>query len=119
VGHSGNLAATIEACEVVDRCLARVVATAQRIGARLVVTADHGNCEMMIDPLTGGPHTAHTTNPVPLIATTAEGELRAGGELADLAPTVLALLDVAPPPEMSGRDLLIPGFKTRFLPHGE
>jgi len=107
VGHSGNLAATIKACEVVDQQLGRIVAAAERTGTRLLITADHGNCEMMIDPETGGPHTAHTTNPVPLVlvddATTAP--LRAGGALCDIGPTVLAMLGVARPDEMTGRDL--------------
>jgi 2,3-bisphosphoglycerate-independent phosphoglycerate mutase len=70
------------------------------------VTADHGNCEMMIDPVTGGVHTAHTTNPVPLVAVgTGAASLRAGGSLRDVAPTVLRLLGMEPPAEMTGRDL--------------
>ena len=67
VGHSGSLPATIRAVETVDQCLARVLPVAQRTGTRLLITADHGNCEQMIDPATGGPHTAHTTNPVPFV----------------------------------------------------
>jgi 2,3-bisphosphoglycerate-independent phosphoglycerate mutase len=67
VGHTGSIPATIRAVETVERCLARVLASAQNAGARIMITADHGNCEMMIDPETGGPHTAHTTNPVPFI----------------------------------------------------
>jgi 2,3-bisphosphoglycerate-independent phosphoglycerate mutase len=70
-----------------------------------LITADHGNAEQMIDPTTGGPHTAHTTNPVPLVATTA-GELSPGGELADLVPTALGLLGLEPPAGMTGHDLL-------------
>jgi len=111
VGHSGNLAATIEACEVVDRCLARVVASAEKAGARLLITADHGNCEMMIDPATGGPHTAHTTNPVPFLVVE-QGDvapLRAGGALCDVGPTVLAMLGVEQPNEMTGRSLRLAG----------
>jgi 2,3-bisphosphoglycerate-independent phosphoglycerate mutase len=107
VGHSGNLKATIAACECVDRQLERIVAAADRTGARLLITADHGNCEMMIDPETGGPHTAHTTNPVPLVLVD-DGEatpLRAGGALCDVGPTVLAMLGVAIPSEMTGKDL--------------
>jgi 2,3-bisphosphoglycerate-independent phosphoglycerate mutase len=107
VGHSGNLAATIAACECVDRQLTRIVAAAEQSGARLLVTADHGNCEMMIDPVSGGPHTAHTTNPVPLVLVD-EGAtipLRAGGALADVGPTVLAMLGVDAPAEMTGKDL--------------
>jgi 2,3-bisphosphoglycerate-independent phosphoglycerate mutase len=107
VGHSGSLPATIEAVRVVDECLARVVAAAERSGTRLLVTADHGNCEMMIDPETGGPHTAHTTNPVPLVVFDPDDDapLRAGGALCDVGPTVLRLLGVEQPEEMTGRDL--------------
>ena len=106
VGHSGNLAATIKACEVVDRCLARVLASAEKTGTRLLITADHGNCEMMIDPLTGGPHTAHTTNPVPLVLVGEDtASLREGGALCDVGPTVLAMLGLATPREMTGTDL--------------
>lgn len=111
VGHSGNLAATITACEVVDAQLARIVASAEKAGARLLITADHGNCEMMIDPATGGPHTAHTTNPVPLLLVE-EGAgfpLRAGGALCDVGPTVLGMLGVEVPAEMTGHDLRLIG----------
>ncbi|MCE9600850.1 MAG: 2,3-bisphosphoglycerate-independent phosphoglycerate mutase [Gemmatimonadetes bacterium] len=111
VGHSGNIAATIRACECVDEQLAKVVAAAERAGARLLITADHGNCEMMIDPETGGPHTAHTTNPVPLLLVEdgAATPLRAGGALCDIGPTVLAMLGVEQPSEMTGRDLRLTG----------
>ncbi|MBX7118513.1 MAG: 2,3-bisphosphoglycerate-independent phosphoglycerate mutase [Gemmatimonadaceae bacterium] len=107
VGHSGNIAATIRAVECVDEQLARIVAAAERSGARLLITADHGNCEMMIDPATGGPHTAHTTNPVPLLLVEdgAPTALRPGGALCDIGPTVLRMLGVEPPAEMTGRDL--------------
>jgi 2,3-bisphosphoglycerate-independent phosphoglycerate mutase len=92
---------------VVDECLARIVAAAERSGTRLLVTADHGNCEMMIDPETGGAHTAHTTNPVPLVVVDPadDAPLRAGGALCDVGPTVLRLLGVDQPDEMTGRDL--------------
>jgi len=111
VGHSGNFAATVRACEVVDEQLARIVASAQKAGARLLITADHGNCEMMIDPETGGPHTAHTTNPVPfLIVENGEAvPLRSGGALCDVGPTVLSMLGVERPSEMTGRDLRLIG----------
>jgi 2,3-bisphosphoglycerate-independent phosphoglycerate mutase len=111
VGHSGDLAATIRACEVVDEQLTRIVAAAERAGARLLITADHGNCEMMLDPATGGPHTAHTTNPVPLVLVDdgAATPLRAGGALCDIGPTVLAMLGVEQPREMTGRDLRLTG----------
>jgi 2,3-bisphosphoglycerate-independent phosphoglycerate mutase len=107
VGHTGKLGAAVRAVESVDECLARVVASAERAHASLLVTADHGNCELMIDPATGGPHTAHTTNPVPLVLRDEQyrGVLRPGGSLRDVGPTVLALLDLEPPAAMTGRDL--------------
>ena len=92
--------------EAVDRCLTRVLASAERAGAVLLITADHGNCEMMIDPTTGGPHTAHTTNPVPFLIVGADGAaLRPGGSLRDVGPTLLQLLGIEPPSEMTGKDL--------------
>jgi 2,3-bisphosphoglycerate-independent phosphoglycerate mutase len=107
VGHTGSIPATLKAVETVDACLARVVSAAERAGARLLVTADHGNCEMMIDPATGGPHTAHTTNPVPFVVVDGQAAhgLRDGGALCDVGPTILALLGLEQPPEMTGRDL--------------
>jgi len=106
VGHTGVLPAVIQAVETVDSCLGRVLSTADVAGTTVLVTADHGNCEMMIDPVTGGVHTAHTTNPVPLVAVgTRAASLRAGGSLRDVAPTVLGLLGIEPPGEMTGRDL--------------
>jgi len=107
VGHSGVLSAAVQAVEVVDQCLERVLKSAERRGATLLVTADHGNCELMIDPTTDGPHTAHTTNPVPFVIAgdAARGPLRHGGALRDVGPTVLQMLDIEPPPEMTGRDL--------------
>jgi 2,3-bisphosphoglycerate-independent phosphoglycerate mutase len=107
VGHTGVLAAAVKAVETVDQCLDRVVQSAEAHGARLLVTADHGNCEMMIDPVTGGPHTAHTTNPVPLVIVgdDARGPLRQGGALCDVGPTLLGMLGVELPVEMTGRDL--------------
>jgi len=108
VGHSGVLKAAVQAVETVDTCLARVLATADQASATVLVTADHGNCELMIDPATGGPHTAHTTNPVPIVIV-GEGAgpqpLRPGGSLRDVGPTILNLLGIEPPPEMTGRDL--------------
>ncbi len=111
VGHSGNMAATIRACEIVDEQLARIVKSAEKSGARLLITADHGNCEMMIDPQSGGPHTAHTTNPVPflLVEDQEAVTLRSGGALCDVGPTVLSLLGVDRPSEMTGRDLRLSG----------
>ena len=107
VGHSGVLAAAVKAVETVDTSLAQVLATAEKAGATLLVTADHGNCELMIDPETGGPHTAHTTNPVPflIVGEGNRGPLRSGGSLRDVGPTILHLLGIEPPPEMTGRDL--------------
>src|SRR6476660_8482141 len=94
VGHSGSIPATIKAVETVDQSLARVLVAAERAGTRLIVTADHGNAELMIDPETGGPHTAHTTNPVPFVAVEWDRErpLRSGGALCDVAPTILSML---------------------------
>ena len=106
VGHTGVLPAVIQAVETVDSCLARVLASAEQAGCSVLVTADHGNSEMMIDPATGGIHTAHTTNPVPFVAVGADAaRLRVGGSLRDVAPTVLRLLGIDPPTEMTGRDL--------------
>jgi 2,3-bisphosphoglycerate-independent phosphoglycerate mutase len=109
VGHSGVLAAAVKAVETVDACLARVLQSAEHRGATLLITADHGNCELMIDPATGGPHTAHTTNPVPFVlvddAAPPSGPLRAGGALRDVGPTILNLLGVEIPKEMTGQDL--------------
>jgi 2,3-bisphosphoglycerate-independent phosphoglycerate mutase len=106
VGHTGVLPAVITAVETVDQCLGRILTAAEAAGATVLITADHGNCELMIDPETGGAHTAHTTNPVPFVAVRAgTGSLRAGGALCDVGPTVLRLLGVDPPPEMTGRDL--------------
>jgi 2,3-bisphosphoglycerate-independent phosphoglycerate mutase len=107
VGHTGSIPATLRAVEIVDQCLARILAAAEASGARLLVTADHGNCEMMIDPVTGGPHTAHTTNPVPFLVVDGDGAhgLRNGGALCDVGPTILRLLGLEQPSEMTGRDL--------------
>jgi 2,3-bisphosphoglycerate-independent phosphoglycerate mutase len=107
VGHTGSIPATLKAVEVVDQCLARILAAAETSGARLLVTADHGNCEMMIDPETGGPHTAHTTNPVPFLVVDSNGAhgLRDGGSLCDVGPTILGMLGLEQPTEMTGRDL--------------
>ena len=107
VGHTGSLPAAIKACEAVDAGLARIAAAIAASGGRLLVTADHGNAEMMRDPASGGPHTAHTTNPVPVLLHNAPpGTRLADGRLADLAPTLLALLGLPHPPAMTGRSLL-------------
>jgi len=110
VGHTGNMAATVAAVEAADAALGRVVLAALSAGGVAVVTADHGNAEQMIDPATGGPHTAHTTNPVPIVvAGAAEVQAVSDGRLADVAPTVLDLLGLAPAPAMTGRSLLVRG----------
>ena len=108
VGHTGSIPATLAAVETIDACLARIVQSARKSGTRLIITADHGNAEMMIDPATGGPHTAHTSNPVPIVFMNPDGEepaLRGGGALCDVGPTVLAMLGIDSPPEMTGVDL--------------
>ena len=107
VGHSGVIPAAVEAVEETDRCLGRVVERVTELGGVCLVTADHGNAEQLLEADGRSPHTAHTTNRVPLLVTTA-GELRDGGELADLIPTALGLLGLEPPPEMSGRGLRAP-----------
>ncbi|MDG1116136.1 MAG: 2,3-bisphosphoglycerate-independent phosphoglycerate mutase [Flavimaricola sp.] len=108
VGHTGDLAAAMKACEAVDRGLARVVTALEAAGGAMIVTADHGNCEVMVDPVTGGPHTAHTTNPVPVaLVGGPEGVTLRDGRLADLAPTLLDLMGLELPPEMTGRSLIV------------
>jgi 2,3-bisphosphoglycerate-independent phosphoglycerate mutase len=108
VGHTGDLGAAIRACEAVDAGLGRAVEAVEAQGGAIVVTADHGNCETMVDPETGGPHTAHTTNPVPVIVCGApEGATLRNGRLADLAPTVLDLMGLEQPPEMTGTSLIV------------
>jgi len=112
VGHTGDLAAAVSAVETVDHCLGRLLEQAARAEMDLLVTADHGNCEVMIDPQTGGPHTAHTTNPVPcmLVAAKANGTIRlVDGRLADIAPTLLAMLGLQQPAAMTGNSLLRDG----------
>lgn len=106
VGHTGVLPAAIRAVETVDRCLARIVDEVTAAGGAMIVTADHGNCEVMVDPDTGGPHTAHTTNPVPVILVGGpEGAALRDGTLADLAPTLLKLLGLPQPEAMTGTPL--------------
>jgi len=108
VGHTGSIPAVIKACETADRCLGRVVERVTELGGVALVTADHGNAERMLEDDGVSPHTAHTTNPVPLVVTAVGAELREGGELADLAPTVLDLLGIRQPAEMTGRSLVNP-----------
>ncbi len=107
VGHTGSLPAAIAACEAVDRALGLALAALEAEGGAMIVTADHGNCETMVDPVTGQPHTAHTTNPVPVILV--GGPPGAGlrdGRLADLAPTLLQLMGLPRPAEMTGQSLI-------------
>ncbi len=106
VGHTGVIPAVTRAVETVDACLGEVVDATHRAGGVCLVTADHGNAEKLLEDDGVSPHTAHTTNPVPLVATVAGAELRAGGELSDLAPTVLDLLGLAAPEPMTGRSLV-------------
>ena len=106
VGHTGVLAAAIKAVETVDAGLGAIADAVQRAGGALLVTADHGNAELMVDPLTGKPHTAHTTNPVPLMLIGGQAGALADGRLADISPTLLALMGLEQPAEMTGRSLL-------------
>ncbi len=107
VGHTGDLDAAIAACEAVDRGLGRVLEALEVAGGAMIVTADHGNCETMVDPETGGPHTSHTLNPVPCILVGGPaGAALADGRLADLAPSLLELMGLDQPPEMTGRSLI-------------
>ncbi len=107
VGHSGDLAAAMKACEAVDQGLGEVIKALEETGGTMIVTADHGNCETMVDPETGGPHTAHTINLVPVaLFGGPDGANLAAGRLADLAPTLLALMGLDQPSEMTGQSLL-------------
>jgi 2,3-bisphosphoglycerate-independent phosphoglycerate mutase len=106
VGHTGVLAAAIRAVETVDEGLGRIAVAIEQAGGALLVTADHGNCELMVDPVTGEPHTAHTTNPVPIMLVGAGAMALAEGRLGDIAPTLLALIGLPQPAEMTGRSLL-------------
>jgi 2,3-bisphosphoglycerate-independent phosphoglycerate mutase len=105
VGHTGSIPAVRTAVEVVDRCLGRVLECVERAGGTCLVTADHGNAEVMLEPDGTSPHTAHTSNPVPLVVTDPGLVVRDGGELSDLAPTILRLLELPVPEEMTGRSL--------------
>ena len=108
VGHTGSLPAAIAACEAVDLGLGRALAALDKVGGAMIVTADHGNCELMVDPVTLQPHTAHTVNPVPviLVGGASAARLRTGGRLADLAPTLLELMGLPLAPEMTGKSLI-------------
>lgn len=109
VGHTGIMEAAVKAAEAVDKCLGRLEDAIKRAGGVMLVTADHGNCELMVDEKTHGPYTAHTTLPVPVVLFNAPADmkLRDGGRLADLAPTLLQLLKLPQPAEMTGKSLLV------------
>jgi len=109
VGHTGRLEPAIEAVEAVDKGIGAVVAAARAVGGVVIITADHGNCELMRDPTTGGPHTAHTTNPVPLLYVNdrhPNAHLRSGGRICDVAPTMLRIMGLSQPPAMTGVPLI-------------
>jgi 2,3-bisphosphoglycerate-independent phosphoglycerate mutase len=111
VGHTGILPAAIKAVEAVDLQLTRIYKAIRERNAIWIITADHGNCETMVDPITGAPHTAHTTNPVPLIYVAEEAKnyrLRTDGSLRDISPTILSLLNQGLPKDMTGGDLRVP-----------
>ena len=108
VGHTGDLDAAMAACAAVDAGLGRAIEAVAAAGGAMIVTSDHGNCETMIDQVTGGPHTAHTTNLVPVILFGGPAGARlTDGSLADLAPSLLALMGLAQPPEMTGTSLIL------------
>ena len=109
VGHTGSLQAAIKAVETVDTCVGRVAEAVLKAGGVMFLTADHGNCELMLDPETGGPHTAHTTNLVPTILVGAPEDVTSlkTGKLADVAPTLLSLMSIEPPAAMTGDCMLV------------
>jgi 2,3-bisphosphoglycerate-independent phosphoglycerate mutase len=107
VGHTGKMDAAMTALATLDACLARVATALEKVGGEALITADHGNAEMMFDDNTGQPHTAHTMNPVPLVYVGRKGAtLASGGALCDLAPTLLAIMGLPAPKEMTGRSLI-------------
>src|SRR5450432_361821 len=115
VGHSGKLEPTIKAVETVDACLGRIELAVRAKGGAMLITADHGNAEMMIDPATGSPHTYHTTNPVPFIVVSENAKqftLQPGGSLRDISPTILGMLEIPEPHEMTGSDLRVKKIQT-------
>jgi 2,3-bisphosphoglycerate-independent phosphoglycerate mutase len=110
VGHSGKIEPTVKAIETVDACLGEIERAVRAKGGAMLITADHGNAELMIDPATGGPHTAHTTNPVPFIVVAEDAKqytLRPNGSLRDISPTILGMLGITEPKEMTGADLRV------------
>ncbi|MEO1919049.1 MAG: 2,3-bisphosphoglycerate-independent phosphoglycerate mutase [Paracoccaceae bacterium] len=109
VGHTGDLQAAMQACEAVDEGVGKALVALSDVGGAMILTADHGNCETMVDPVTGGPHTAHTLNPVPvvLIGGPSGTKMRSGGALCDLAPSLLDLMGLPQPDEMTGQSLIL------------
>ncbi|MFS8573121.1 MAG: 2,3-bisphosphoglycerate-independent phosphoglycerate mutase, partial [Clostridia bacterium] len=108
VGHTGVFEAAVKAVETVDQCVGQVVEAVREMGGAALVTADHGNADQMVDYDTGGPHTYHTTHPVPcILVSELKGVSLRDGRLADVAPTLLDLLGVAKPPEMDGETLIV------------
>jgi 2,3-bisphosphoglycerate-independent phosphoglycerate mutase len=110
VGHSGQLAPTIKGVETVDACLGRIYQAIRQHGGSMLITADHGNAEMMVDPVSGGPHTAHTTNPVPFLYVAEDSQkytLRPDGSLRDISPTILGILGLDQPGQMTGGDMRV------------
>jgi len=106
VGHTGNLAAATRAIEVLDECLGRVIEAMQNVGGEVLVTSDHGNAETMLDEVNHQAHTAHTLNVVPLLYIGRQARVRDGGALQDVAPTLLRMMGLPQPPEMTGRPLI-------------
>jgi len=106
VGHTGDIPAAVVAVETVDMCLGRVLAALDRVEGQILITADHGNVEQMVDPVSGQSLTSHTLNPVPLVYYGGDKSLATGGNLADVAPTMLEIMGLNIPAEMSGRSLL-------------
>jgi 2,3-bisphosphoglycerate-independent phosphoglycerate mutase len=106
VGHTGNLQATIKAIETVDTCIGRIVKAMQSIGGEVIITADHGNAELVYDTINQQPHTQHTTNVVPMLYVGRPAKLADTGSLSDLAPTLLKMMNVPQPLEMTGRPLV-------------
>jgi 2,3-bisphosphoglycerate-independent phosphoglycerate mutase len=106
VGHTGNFEATVKAIEALDTCLGRVIEALQKVGGEVLITADHGNAEQLANKETGQAHTAHTSNPVPLIYVGREATLAENGSLCDVAPTMLKLMGLEKPEEMGGHSLV-------------
>ena len=106
VGHSGDFDATVQAIEVIDGCLARILKALTSVGGEMLITADHGNAEQMRDVESGQPHTAHTTNPVPLLYVGRAADMADHGSLEDVIPTLLQMMDLPIPSEMNGQSLI-------------